>query len=479
MGNAPDLDPERFAASFSRFLEWVEGVAETRESPFASLLHEHFGESPSTFPVTAETVAGYDLPNLQLALDAYLKRSGVEHRLLGFGGHVEFIETSLSGLVHDAGFGITVGPVRRSVVPLEEGRSIPCVTTGLFLITDGDARLAALLTQNEHGFGDPGLRLDVMAPTPEAGERFVAELRGLMHELNVYRGKVLALRGGGDMDGGGMSVEFLKVSAVGRDDIVLPDGLLDVVELHTVEFAEHTAAMLAGGRHLRRGLLLHGPPGTGKTLTAGFLISQLEGRTVIVLTGGALGLIGAACAIARDLQPSLVVLEDVDLVAHERTSFMGTTSLLFELLNEMDGIGEDADVIFVMTTNRADLLEPALATRPGRVDQAIEFPLPDSDARGRLLDLFCRGLDADLRDRPSIVGATDGASPAFLRELVRKAALFSARDGSGRVADEHFRQALALLELGGTITRSILGADGGAAAERLNEDDDWEIDEDD
>jgi ATP-dependent 26S proteasome regulatory subunit len=138
----------------------------------------------------------------------------------------------------------------------------------------------------------------------------------------------------------------------------------------------------------------------------------------------------------------------------------------------MDGIGEDADVIFVMTTNRADLLEPALAARPGRVDQAVEFPLPDAEARSRLLDLFGRGLDLALADRATVVAETDGVSPAFLRELVRKAALHAARAGSPRVEDAHFREALDLLERGGTITRAMLGADGGAV-NRLDPEDGW------
>jgi ATP-dependent 26S proteasome regulatory subunit len=201
------------------------------------------------------------------------------------------------------------------------------------------------------------------------------------------------------------------------------------------------------------------------------LISRLEGRTVIILTGAALGLVGEACAIARELQPAMVVLEDIDLVAQERTMMgLGATSLLFRLLNEMDGIGEDADVIFLMTTNRADLLEPALAARPGRVDQAVEFPLPDESARGRLIELFASGLQLRLTDAAAVVAATEGVSPAFLRELVRKAALQAAVAGSETVGDVHFQAALALLESGGAITRAMLGADGGKAARRLDPD---------
>ena len=68
--------------------------------------------------------------------------------------------------------------------------------------------------------------------------------------------------------------------------------------------------------------------------------------------------------------------------------YPGQHPLLFQLLNEMDGLAEDADVVFVLTTNRADLLEPALAARPGRVDQAVELGLPDAPARRALLELY-------------------------------------------------------------------------------------------
>jgi cell division protease FtsH len=472
-----EITPERFAEAFQRLTEWAAGEGRYGQSPFKERLTEHFGADPATYPLTAETIAEYDLPNLQLALDAYLAEAGRKHVLIGFGGPVYHMELSLAGLVHEFGFGLAEGPVRRTVVPLEHGRTVTCVTIGLFLISDEESRLAALVLQGRHGFEEAGLRLEVIAPEQAAGERFIADIRALMHEHNVFRGKVLALKAGDEMMGRGMAVEFPPVEPVGRDQIVLPEGVLDVIELHTVEFARHAEELRDAGRHLRRGLLLHGPPGTGKTLSTSYLISRLEGRTVVILTGAALGLVGDACAIARSLQPAMVILEDVDLVAQERTAMgFGATSLLFRLLNEMDGIGEDADVVFVMTTNRADLLEPALAARPGRVDQAVAFPLPDGESRSRLLDLFGRGLDLALTDRDAIVAATEGVSPAFLRELVRKAALQAARAGSARVEDAHFQEALDLLERGGPITRSMLGADGGAL-EKLDPEYGWDADD--
>lgn len=125
-------------------------------------------------------------------------------------------------------------------------------------------------------------------------------------------------------------------------------------------------------------MLLYGPPGTGKTHTVRYLLSELTSLTTFVLSGRSLSLIGQACALARVFQPSMVVMEDIDLIAGDR-SFgpVGANPLLFEVLNQIDGLGDDVDVTFLLTTNRVDILERALAERPGRVDAAVEIAPPD------------------------------------------------------------------------------------------------------
>ena len=65
--------------------------------------------------------------------------------------------------------------------------------------------------------------------------------------------------------------------------------------------------------------------------------------------------------------------------------------MLNKLLNEMDGLKEDADILFILTTNRPEALEAALTSRPGRIDQAIEFPLPDEEGREKLIRLYSQG----------------------------------------------------------------------------------------
>jgi ATP-dependent 26S proteasome regulatory subunit len=122
------------------------------------------------------------------------------------------------------------------------------------------------------------------------------------------------------------------------------------------------------------------------------------------------------------------VLEDVDLVAEERTMRPHAGSLLFELLNELDGMADDADVAVVLTTNRPELLEPALAARPGRVDLAVDLPLPDRACRRRLLDLYAHGLPLELRESELVIERTEGVTASFFRELLRQAALEAADD---------------------------------------------------
>ncbi len=109
--------------------------------------------------------------------------------------------------------------------------------------------------------------------------------------------------------------------------------MLERIERRTKTFSEHAEALRASGRHLKRGLLLHGPPGTGKTLTVMYLSSLMPERTVLLLTGNALGAVATACAMARELAPAMLVLEDVNLVAENRALGRPTT-VLFELLNQ-------------------------------------------------------------------------------------------------------------------------------------------------
>jgi ATP-dependent 26S proteasome regulatory subunit len=133
-------------------------------------------------------------------------------------------------------------------------------------------------------------------------------------------------------------------------------------------------------------------------------------------------------------------------------------SLLNRLLNEMDGLREDAMVLFILTTNRPDQLEEALTSRPGRIDQAIEFGLPDEEGRRKLLRLYSGGLHLSEQLINYLVQKTKGGSGAFIKELMRRSAQFLFESGDKDLADRHVESALdEMLFSGGTLNAKLLG----------------------
>jgi SpoVK/Ycf46/Vps4 family AAA+-type ATPase len=450
---------ERLAEFREQFGEFVRVSleAEARSEPqFRVLLRDHLGAEPSDLPVLAEEVALWDHANLQFALEALLAANERSVRLVGIGGgQKRFMALSLSDLINERHF--RPGPVEYENVPVAPGRSHPCILFGLALLRDETGPGVLLVRRGDAHGPSPGLQVEAMTPDEERAAELLGELRELMRAHNVFRGQMISLE---STMWNQVRVAFHERPALRRDDVILPEQVLGDIERHTLRIGKQAQALRAAGRHLKRGLLLHGPPGTGKTHTVKWLAAELSNATVIVLAGGSLGVSGPVCRLARELAPSLVVLEDIDLVAEERTMMPPQAGpVLFELLNELDGLGDDADVAVVLTTNRPDLLEPALAARPGRVDLAVEVPLPDDSCRRRLIELYATGLALDLRDPDAIVERTAGVTASFFRELLRQAALEAAEQGCASVRDEHVAAALdRLLHHAGTMTRILLGA---------------------
>jgi hypothetical protein len=452
------MDPEELATALKRLADWAEEHAAEPEPALRRLLREHLHGDPSDMPVVSRGLAQWDRPNFQVAIDAWTE--GRDVQVVG----LPVLQGYRAGLAELARGSQWLGQMEPSAlehvtVPLGVHESITCVQSGLWLVSDRDWPLVTMLKSDDRGMGE-SLMLEVMAPERERAERVVAELWTLMAEHNVYRGRVLELRSRHFHEDEGAPLTVRTLPSISRDRIVLPTGVLERVERQAFGIADHAERLRASGRHLRRGLLLHGPPGTGKTLTAMYLAGAMPGRTVVLLTGQALSSVGVSIDLATALQPAMVILEDVDLVAMDR-DYEPTNAILFELLNGMDGLDEDHDVLFVLTTNRADLLEPALAARPGRIDQAVELPLPDAAGRRRLLELYGEGLDLTLGDDDTLNASLEGASPAFIRELLRRGALLAAEgsQGSLRVTVEHLDRALAELREGAdTLTSTLLGA---------------------
>jgi cell division protease FtsH len=402
-----------------------------RRSGLTERLRAHLGvgDEVDQLPNTTAVFPLVERANLQLALDALREDAAVWEEIgltpdIGnYGG------ASLVGLI--AGTWHGPGATGRQYVEAEVDvdETIDCLAAGVVLTRFDDVPVALLLYASE-GMGTV-LVVEVVAAAVDVPHRFLTLVRELMDEHNVMRGKVMTFAFGRHGDFG---IRFARLSGVTRDEVILEEAVLAAIERHALGITDNVDALRASGQHVKRGLLLFGPPGTGKTHTVSYLLNAMAGRTGFVLSGAAVAAVGQAGTLARSLQPATIVIEDVDLVAMDRDLPGGShNSLLFQLLNEMDGLAGDADVLFVLTTNRVDLLEPALAVRPGRIDQAIELPLPDARARRRLLDLYLpgdeptAGLSRDAMQR--VLERTDGVAAAFIKELARRATLGRLVDG--------------------------------------------------
>ena len=465
-------------ADFGRLARKLVGravrLARQEDQPLRGRLLEHLGPGAASMPTVSDTCPLYEHVNLQVGVDAWLSAEpGRTHEVVGITGigMIRYSDVTIGDLIQsgpDSMYG-TAGagaPITTNLSSGPDGQTRACVSNGIYLVTDGDDRLAIMFLPTGSG-QQAEVQLQIIGTGQARVEQVMREVWRLAAEHSVFRGQVISF--GPEMFGPGGSttpLSFLRRPTVSRDQVVLPEALLDEIERQVIGIARHSGRLLASGQHLKRGILLHGAPGTGKTHTVSYLLGKLTDVTVIVISGRALGRIREACSVARTLQPAAIVVEDVDLIAEERTARPGEHPLLFQLLNEMEGLNSAADVTFLLTTNRADLLEPALAERPGRVDLAAELPLPDDNARRALIRLYQGGLVLDGVDLDAVIARTEGVTAPFLKELLRKAALLAA-DGDGpdgaegeviRVRDEHITTALdQLLTVRSQLTRVLLG----------------------
>ncbi|MBO0822808.1 MAG: ATP-binding protein [Actinobacteria bacterium] len=453
----PANEAREFAAAFSSFLDWVH-ISTREENEVSALVRGYLGPEGTQHSVVTRELPPFEHVNLQTAVDSWSASAGrtVEVRGVAFPPH--FGGASLQQLVvAEALPPMWLTAPALADLPNGPGSTLGCLRLALLLVSDGEGRYVVMIqAPNEH---QPGLQIEVAGLPVDKAQRLLADLDRLRAELNVYRGHLIDV----SIDAmGRMSLTFAQPPGLNRDDVVLPASVLGRVERHALGVAGHRQALLAAGQHLKRGLLLHGLPGTGKTHTVRYLLGQMTDYTRLVLTGRSLMAIGPVTDLARALLPAVVVLEDVDLVAEERSHGPSSSPVLFDLLDAMDGAASDADLLFLLTTNRADLLEPALAARPGRVDVAVEIGLPDSMARQRLLALYGRSVPLALteEDIRLAVERTDGTTASFMKELIRRSVLESLHEDPefSAVTGAHLARALDdLLDAEQAVTRVLLG----------------------
>jgi len=187
-----------------------------------------------------------------------------------------------------------------------------------------------------------------------------------------------------------------------------------------------------------KGILLYGPPGTGKTLMAKAVANESETNFISVkgpellnkYVGESEAGVREVFSKARENAPTVVFFDEIDAIASARGSDNGSNvneRVVSQLLTELDGLESLEDVTVVATTNRPDLIDSALL-RPGRLDRHIHVPVPDQQARKKVIEVHTKNkpLAANV-DKDFIARKTEGYVGADLEALIREAALIASR----------------------------------------------------
>ncbi len=303
--------------------------------------------------------------------------------------------------------------------------------------------------------GVPDFRVDTQAQNPWLGALFGLLPFILLMGLVIF--VIRQVQGGGRMMGFGRSrarqVSQSQPAVTFADVAGLDEAVEELQEIK--EFLAAPARFQAMGAKIPKGVLLYGPPGTGKTLLAkavageaGVPFFSISGSDFVEM------FVGVGASRVRDLfeqakaaAPAIVFVDEIDAVGRQRGTGLGgghdeREQTLNQLLVEMDGFDQKTGVILLASTNRPDILDPALL-RPGRFDRQVVVDRPDREGRRAILDVHARGKPlAEGVDLDVIARRTPGFTGADLGNLMNEAALLSARHGLERIGLMQLEEAI-------------------------------------
>ena len=333
------------------------------------------------------------------------------------------------------------GKVSTSTIHDQDHTVTGKLTDGTEYTVDFPAQYTARLTRDVVDAGVDTFDTDHQSQSP-----WVSLLLGLLPFVMLALVLMWVL---GQVQGGGsrvMGFGKAKAKTLSKDQpkVTFADvaGLDEAVEeLEEIkEFLESPAKFQQMGAKIPKGVLLYGPPGTGKTLLAkavageaGVPFFSISGSDFVEM------FVGVGASRVRDLfeqakaaAPAIIFVDEIDAVGRHRGAGLGgghdeREQTLNQLLVEMDGFDQTQGVILLASTNRPDILDPALL-RPGRFDRQIVVDRPDLEGRKAILAVHGKakplapGVDLDV-----IARRTPGFTGADLANLMNEAALLSAR----------------------------------------------------
>lgn len=205
-----------------------------------------------------------------------------------------------------------------------------------------------------------------------------------------------------------------------------------------------------------KGVLMYGPPGTGKTLLARACAAQTNStflklagpQLVQMFIGDGAKLVRDAFALAKEKAPTIIFIDELDAVGTKRfdsdtTGDREVQRTMLELLNQLDGFSSDDRIKVIAATNRVDILDPALL-RSGRLDRKIEFPLPNEEARARIMQIHSRKMNVPEGsvNFTELARACEDFNGAQCKAVCVEAGMIALRRGASSLCHEDYMEAI-------------------------------------
>ena len=216
----------------------------------------------------------------------------------------------------------------------------------------------------------------------------------------------------------GASGAILPLNGYNWSDLVWPEGMKERLQSEIEGVFKHAALFNSYGLNNKKGFILSGDPGNGKTLLLKILAKETA-ATCILIPFDEFKLTPYLFALARDLAPTVLILEDIDLFGTDRDNSSQNVEL-GKLMNQLDGMVENHEIVVIATTNQLVKVEKALQNRPGRFDRVYVIPNPDFQMRIKLISHFIEKIPHEIsREHIEMLAeAFAGYSASYLKELV-------------------------------------------------------------
>jgi ATP-dependent 26S proteasome regulatory subunit len=306
--------------------------------------------------------------------------------------------------------------------------SIP--TEVIYLCEDKQGRRLVVELRKEWSNEPPRLTVFSHVDQGEMVEEFYSKLNNWVDKNNFYKNQVLQYV---EPPMGDPYMDFqdgIKSKPTSWSDIALTPQAEKLIKSNTVDFFKNLEAYKENGKFANRNLLLAGPPGTGKSMVNDILIQELKDDvTFVYVTSKSIHNSGSIAGIfdaARMLGPSVILMEDLDLVGSTDRNNNARKDILNELLNQLSGIYDNTGLVVMGSTNQASAFDEAML-RPLRFSTIVPMPLPDKERREAILKKITANIilapDVDLASIAERTDKFSGAGMTELKEMAIQAAI--------------------------------------------------------